>query len=110
MAKNEPRHVIAPNDATAKSLSEMSRDLHAHMLDHAIAGNHGHVTNTVGGNRAPDSDAALQKNQFIPQRVMAGPSEVSGGSFAPGGASDADYQTSSADSVGDCDSAGPTGY
>jgi hypothetical protein len=32
------------------------------------------------------------------------------GSFQQGGAAGADYQTSSADSVGDCDSTGATGY
>jgi len=32
------------------------------------------------------------------------------GAMSPGGASGADYQTSSADSTGDSDSTGPTGY
>jgi hypothetical protein len=32
------------------------------------------------------------------------------GAMSAGGASGADYQTTSADSVGDSDSAGPTGY
>jgi hypothetical protein len=32
------------------------------------------------------------------------------GAFSPGGAAGADYQTSSADSVGDADSTGATGY
>lgn len=32
------------------------------------------------------------------------------GAMSPGGASGADYQTSSADNTGDSDSTGPTGY
>lgn len=34
----------------------------------------------------------------------------SGGALSPGGASGSDYQTTSADSIGDADSQGPTGY
>jgi hypothetical protein len=36
--------------------------------------------------------------------------QFSGGAMSPGGASSANYQTSSADSVGDADSQGSTGY
>jgi hypothetical protein len=43
------------------------------------------------------------------QRLPGDTGESSQGSFQPGGAAGAEYQTSSADSVGDADSGGPSG-
>jgi hypothetical protein len=106
--KNEPRHVVAANDRMEKALSEMSTQLHGHALDTALRSAHGHAMGNVAGDAAPDNDAVLQKNQVVPQRIFADSGQASQGapSASPSGA---DYQTSSADSVGDADSGGPTG-
>ena len=101
--------MVAANDKTEQSLSEMSRTLAGHTLDTALRAGHGHAVGSVAGNVAPDNDHALQKNQFIPQRVFAGPSQVSGGSFQSG-ASNWDYETTSVGDTPDADSQGPTGY
>jgi len=107
-AKQE-RHVVAANDKTERSLSEMSRTLSGHTLDTALRAGHGHAVGSVAGNAAPDNDHALQKNQFIPQRVFADQGQVSGGSFQSG-ASGADYETTNEGAVADSDSGNPTGY
>src|SRR5262249_2386345 len=108
MSKIKDRNVIA--GPTEKALSKMSAEMHGHMMDTALRSGHGHAMGSVAGNKAPDNDHALQKNQFIPQRVFAGPSQASQGGFQQGGAGGADYQTSSEGDSPDCDSAGPTGY
>jgi len=109
MAKNEPRHVIAQEGPTRATLAKMSEVMHGHLVDTALRAGHGHAMSNVSGHTAPDNDHALQKNQFIPQRVLAGPSEGSQGSFQQGGAA-ADYETTSTGNTGDSDSGNPTGY
>lgn len=105
----EERNVIAPDGRTTKALREMSTSMHGHLIDTALRAGHGHVVGSVGGNDAPRNDHVLQQGGFLPQKIFAGPSETSQGAFQQGGASGADYETSLADSVGDCDSTGPTG-
>jgi len=107
MAKNEPRHIIALDGPTRATLAKMSEVMHGHLVDTALRAGHGHAMSNVSGHTAPDNDHALQKNQFIPQRVFAGPSEGSQGGFAP--AAGADYTTSSVGDTPDCDSGGPSG-
>lgn len=83
MAREKDRSVVTPNGRTTKSLREMSETMHGHALDTALRRTW-HAVGSLAGNAAPDNDHALQKNQFIPQRVFAGPSQVSGGSFQSG--------------------------
>lgn len=106
--KNQPRHVVAANDKTEKALSEMSTSMHGHLIDTALRAGHGHVVGSVGGNDAPRNDHVLQQGGFLPQKIFAGPSQVSGGSFESG-ASNADYSTTSVGDTPDADSGTPGG-
>lgn len=107
MAKN--KHVAATDIRMEKTFTKMSREMAGHALDTAIGNGHGHAMGNVAGNTAPNNDHSLQAHSFVPQRVLAGPSQVSGGGFQQGGAAGADYETTSVGDTPDCDSGGPTG-
>ena len=110
MAKSE-KYVVTPDRTTKKALSDMSTTMHSHLMDTALRAGHGHAVGRVAGNKAPDNDHALQRGSFVPQRVFAGPSQASQGSFQQGGPNGAEYQPTNVGSdCGDSDSTGPTGY
>jgi hypothetical protein len=109
MAKKE-RNVVVPEGTGTKALNAMSAEMHGHLATTALRAGHGHLLGHQGGHEMPDSDAHKQAGAFIPQRVFAGPSQVSQGGFQQDGAQGAEYETTSSADTPDADSTGPTGY
>lgn len=105
-------------DAAAQTkavLGQHVKELISHTLDVADYNGHGHAIGKQGrhGHDMVASDAHKQSGEYIPQRMYGDSGQSSQGGFTGsgmfGGASGADYETTSVGDTPDADSAGPNG-